>query len=97
MLDTKDIIILSAAFYLGSVVSKFFTAVSEGVIAPLLAPALAAGKGVTESTVTVGGVTLKIGSVVASLIDLVISFIIVIFGIGFLRTYFLSKIGARRE
>jgi hypothetical protein len=96
MLDTKDIIILTASFYLGSVVSKFFSALSEGIVAPLLAPALAAGKGITESQVTVGGVTLKIGSVIASLVDLVISFLLVIFGIGILRTYFLSKIGARR-
>jgi hypothetical protein len=44
----------------------------------------------------VGGVTLKIGQVVASLIDLIISFIVVVFTIGMLRTYFLSKIGARR-
>lgn len=96
MLDTKDIIILTAAFYLGNVVSKFFTALSEGIVAPLLAPALAAGKGITESQVTVGGVTLKVGSVVASLVDLVISFVLVVFAIGVLRTYFLSKIGARR-
>jgi large-conductance mechanosensitive channel len=96
MLDTKDIIILTAAFYLGSVVSKFFTALSEGVIAPLLAPAYAAGKGITEAQVTVSGVTLKIGQVVASLVDLIVSFVLVVFAIGFLRTYFLSKIGARR-
>jgi len=96
MLDTKDIIIITAAIYLGSVVSKFFTALSEGLVAPIVAPALAAGKGVTEAQVTVGGVTLKIGQVVASLIDLIISFVVVVFTIGMLRTYFLSKIGARR-
>jgi hypothetical protein len=96
MLDTKDIIIITAAIYLGSVVSKFFTALSEGLVAPIVAPALAAGKGITEAQVTVGGVTLKIGQVVASLIDLIISFIVVVFTIGMLRTYFLSKIGARR-
>jgi hypothetical protein len=38
MLDTKDLIIITAAIYLGSVVAKFFTALSEGVIAPILAP-----------------------------------------------------------
>lgn len=97
MLDNKDIIILTAAVYLGSVVSKFFTALSEGIIAPLLAPAYAAGKGITETTVSVGGVTLKVGSVIASLVDLVVSFVLVVFTIGILRTYFLSKIGARRE
>ena len=96
MLDTKDIIIITAAIYLGSVVSKFFTAISEGIVAPIVAPALAAGKGVTEAQIVVGGVTLKVGAALASLIDLIISFVVVVFTIGMLRTYFLSKIGAKR-
>lgn len=96
MLDTKDIIIITAAFYLGSVVSKFFSAISEGLVAPVLAPALSAGKGITEAQISVGGVTLKVGAALAALIDLVISFVVVVFTIGALRTYFLSKIGARR-
>ena len=96
MLDTKDIIILTAAFYLGSVVSKFFTALSDGIITPLLAPAAAAGKGVTEYQVSVGGVTLKVGEVLTALVQLMISFFLVVVSIGLLRTYFLSKIGASR-
>jgi large-conductance mechanosensitive channel len=94
MLDTKDLIILTAAFYLGSVVSKFFSALSEGIIAPILAPAASAGKGITGAQVVVGGVTLKVGEVVSALVNLLVSFVIVVFAIGFLRTYFLSKIGA---
>ena len=97
MLDTKDIIIITAAIYLGTVVSKFFSAISEGLVAPVLAPALAAGKGVTEAQVVVAGVTLKVGAALAALIDLIISFVVVVFAIGVLRTYFLSKIGARRD
>jgi len=96
MLDTKDLIILTAAIYLGSVVSKFFTALSEGVIAPILAPAAAAGKGVSAYTVTVGGATLKIGELLSAFVQLAISFVLVVFTIGILRTYFLSKIGASR-
>jgi hypothetical protein len=96
MLDTKDLIIITAAIYLGSVVAKFFTALSEGVIAPILAPAAAAGKGVAAYTVTIGGATLKIGELLSSLVQLIISFVIVVFTIGVLRTYFLSKIGASR-
>lgn len=96
MLDTRDIIILTAAFYLGSVVSKFFTALSDGIITPLLAPAAAAGKGVTEYQVSVGGVTLRIGEVLTALVQLLISFFLVVVSIGLLRTYFLSKIGASR-
>jgi large-conductance mechanosensitive channel len=96
MLDSKDIIIITAAIYLGSVVSKFFTALSDGIIAPILAPAAAAGKGVASYTVTVGGATLKIGELLSAFVQLAISFVIVVFTIGILRTYFLSKIGASR-
>jgi large-conductance mechanosensitive channel len=96
MLDTKDIIIITASIYLGTVVSKFFTALSEYIITPLLAPAAAAGKGVTSFSLTVGGVTLKVGDFAAALVNLVVSFVVVVFTIGLLRTYFLSKIGASR-
>ena len=96
MLDTKDLIIITAAIYLGSVVAKFFTALTDGVIAPILAPAAAAGKGIAAYTVTIGGATLKIGELISSLVQLMISFILVVFTIGILRTYFLSKIGASR-
>jgi len=97
MLDTRDIIILTAAFYLGGVVGKFFEALSADIITPLLAPATAAGKGVTSFTVTVGGTTLKIGEVLVAFVNLVVSFILVVFTIGLLRTYVLSKIGAARS
>ena len=94
MLDTKDIIILTAAFYLGGVVGRFFTAITDGIIAPLLAPL--GGKGIAESTVSVGGVTLKTGELLSATLQLIISFAVVVYMIGILRTYYLSKIGASR-
>lgn len=94
MLDTRDIIILTAAFYLGGVVGRFFGALTDGIIAPLLSPF--GTKSVGESVMVVGGVTLKTGELLAATIQLVISFIVVIYMIGVLRTYFLSKIGASR-
>jgi large-conductance mechanosensitive channel len=97
MLDTRDIIILTAAFYLGGVVGKFFEALSADIITPILAPAASAGKGVTAFTVTVGGVTLKVGDLLTAFVNLVMSFAIVVFTIGLLRTYVLSKIGASRS
>jgi len=96
MLDTRDIIILTAAFYLGSAVCKFFTSLTEGVIAPLLSPALSVEKGVSAFAIKVGSVNLKIGQAVVDLINMIISFTVVVFTIGLLRTYILSRIGARR-
>ena len=96
MLDTRDIIILTAAFYLGNVVSKFFTSLTDGIIMPLLAPAVSAQNGVSAFTVKFGSTNLKIGQALVDLINLIVSFVIVVFTIGLLRTYILSRIGARR-
>jgi large-conductance mechanosensitive channel len=96
MLDTKDIIILTAAFYLGSVVAAFFKSLNDGILVPLLAPAASAGKGVTAFTIKVGSAELKVGAVIGDLVNLIVSFVLVVFTIGLLRTYVLSKIGASR-
>ena len=97
MLDTRDIIILTASFYLGGVVGEFFKSLSEDILTPLLAPAAAAGKGVSTYTVTVGGITLKLGEVMVAFVNLVVSFVLVVFTIGLLRTYVLTRIGAARS
>jgi large-conductance mechanosensitive channel len=96
MLDTRDIIILTASFYLGGVVGEFFKSLSEDILTPLLAPAAAAGKGVGSFTVTLGGVTLRLGEVLVAFVNLVVSFVLVVFAIGMLRTYVLTRIGAGR-
>jgi large-conductance mechanosensitive channel len=97
MLDNKDIIILTASFYLATVVAKFFTSLSEDIITPLLAPAAAAGKGLSSFSVTVGGITLKVGEFMSALVNLIISFVLVVFTMGVLRTYVLSRLGAARS
>ena len=94
MLDTKDIIILTAAFYLGSVVAAFFKSLNDGILVPLLAPAASAGKGVTAFTVKVGSAELKVGAVIGDLVNLIVSFALVVFTIGLLRSYVLTRIGA---
>jgi large-conductance mechanosensitive channel len=96
MLDTKDIIILTAAFYLGSVVAAFFKSLNDGILVPLLAPAASAGKGVTAFTIKVGSAELKIGAVIGDLVNLIVSFALVVFTIGLLRSYVLTRIGASR-
>jgi large-conductance mechanosensitive channel len=97
MLDTRDIIILTASFYLGGVVGEFFKSLSEDILTPLLAPAAAAGKGVGSFTVTLGGVTLRLGEVLVAFVNLVVSFVLVVFAIGMLRTYVLTRIGAGKS
>jgi hypothetical protein len=96
MLDTKDIIILTASFYLGTVVASFFKALDDANPRAAPCPAAAAGKGVSSFSIKVGSVDLKIGAVIGELVNLIVSFALVVFTIGLLRTYVLSKIGASR-
>jgi hypothetical protein len=96
MLDTKDIIILTAAFYLGSVVAAFFKTLNDGILVPLLAPAASAGKGITAFSIKVGSADLKVGAVIGDLVNLIVSFALVVFTIGLLRSYVLTRIGATR-
>ena len=97
MLDTKDIIILTAAFYLGSVVAAVFKSLNDGILVPLLAPAASAGKGITAFSIKVGSAELKIGAVIGDLVNLIVSFALVVFTIGLLRSYVLTRIGAGRR
>ena len=97
MLDTKDIIILTAAFYLGSVVAAFFKSLNDGILVPLLAPAASAGKGITAFSIKVGSAELKIGAVIGDLVNLIVSFALVVFTIGLLRSYVLTRIGAGKR
>ena len=97
MLDTKDIVILTASFYLGSVVAAFFKSLNDGILVPLLAPAASAGKGVSGFSIKVGSAELKVGQVITELVNLIVSFALVVFTIGLLRSYVLSKIGAARR
>jgi len=96
MLDTKDIIILTAAFYLGSVVAAFFKTLNDGILVPLLATAASAGKGITAFSIKVGSADLKVGAVIGDLVNLIVSFALVVFTIGLLRSYVLTRIGATR-
>ena len=76
--------------------AAFFKSLNDGILVPLLAPAAAAGKGVSAFSIKVGSADLKVGNVIAELVNLIVSFVLVVFTIGVLRTYVLSKIGARR-
>jgi large-conductance mechanosensitive channel len=79
------------------VVAAFFKSLNDGILVPLLAPAASAGKGVSGFSIKVGSAELKVGQVITELVNLIVSFALVVFTIGLLRSYVLSKIGAARR
>ena len=96
MLSNSDIVILTAAFYLASVFSQFFTAISRDIILPILSPITAAQKDVAAFTIRIGNIELRIGNVLSELVNLVIALGIVVFTVGLLKSYVLPAVGARR-
>ena len=96
MLTNSDLIILTAAVYLGGVLSSFFTSLSQDIVLPLLAPVAAAGKGVSEYKIRIGTIELKVGEFLAEFINLVISLFLVVTTVGLLKSYVLPAVGGKR-
>ena len=97
MLTNADLIILTAAVYLGGVLSSFFTSLSQDIVLPLLAPVAAAGKGVSEYKIQLGTIELKVGEFLAEFINLVISLFLVVTTVGLLKSYVLPAVGGRKS
>lgn len=97
MLTNADMIILTAAVYLGGVLGEFFKSLSADLILPILAPVAAAGKGVSEFTVRVGSVELKVGEVLSKFVSLVISLFLVVTTVGILKSYVLPAVGGKKN
>jgi len=96
MLTNADLIILTAAVYLGGVLSTFFEALSADLILPILSPVASAGKGVSEFTVRVGSVELKVGDLLSKFVSLTISLFLVVTTVGLLKTYVLPAVGGKK-
>jgi large-conductance mechanosensitive channel len=96
MLTNADLIILTAAVYLGGVLSSFFTSLSQDIVLPLLAPVAAAGKGVSEYKIQIGTIELKVGEFLAEFINLVISLFLVVTTVGLIKSYVLPAVGGKR-
>lgn len=96
MLTNADLIILTAAVYLGGVLSQFFTSLSQDIILPLIAPITAAQKDLSSFTVQLGSVQLKVGEFLVELINLVIALFLVVTVVGLIKSYVLPAVGGKR-
>jgi large-conductance mechanosensitive channel len=82
----RDLIVLTAAVYLGAVFSTFFKALTTDLIMPLLSaifPVNEAGK----ITIVLGTTTLDIGAVLVESINAIIALFLVFGVVSFLRSY----------
>ena len=82
---------------LGGVLSSFFEALSADLILPVLSPVASAGKGVSEFTVRIGSIELKVGDFLSKLVSLVISLFLVVTTVGLLKTYVLPAVGGKKN
>jgi len=88
---------IAVAVFLGSVLKDFFQAITRDLVTPVLtAFGGSAGSEVSGFVVTIGGVKLKIGDVIASSLSLLVAFAIVSVTLPYLRAYTAPIVGGRR-
>jgi large-conductance mechanosensitive channel len=88
---------IAVAVFLGSILKDFFQAIMSDVVTPILTGIFGqTGSEISGFVVTVGGVKLKIGDVIANTLTLLIAFAIVSFTLPYLRAYTAPIVGGRR-
>lgn len=88
---------IAVAVFLGSVLKDFFLAITRDLVTPVISGlAGSTGAEAASFTVTVGGIKLKIGDVIASALSLLVAFTIVSVTLPYLRAYTAPIVGGRR-
>jgi len=88
---------IAVAVFLGSVLKDFFQAITRDLVTPVISGLFGkVGSEVSGFVVTVGGVKLKIGDVIANTLSLLVAFAIVSLTLPYLRAYTAPIVGGRR-
>ena len=92
---STSILTIAVAFFVGSALTQFFTAIVRDVINPPIAAALSAtGAGKGGFVVKAGNVAFDIGDLIASAGNLIVALLVVSFTLPYIRAY--APIGGRR-
>jgi len=90
---------LVAAFAVGMLVgtmlSKFFTALTRDIVLPLLSPFASVEGGVSKLVVPIGSVKLNVGDLIVQTINLLISLTVLGFTLPYISSYIPMTRGGR--
>lgn len=90
-----DLITIAVAFYLGSALAQFFTAITRDLITPVIAGVFpGVQQSVDKVVIQVGPIKLNVGDAIGAVINLAIAYLVVSLTLPYVRTY--APIGGRR-
>lgn len=95
MNSDTGVLTIAVAFYMGTALSQFFTAITRDLVAPVLAGVFpGVQQSVDKVVVQVGTVKLNIGDAIGAVINLAIAYLVVTTTLPYIRTY--APIGGRK-
>ena len=90
-----DLVTIAVAFYLGSALSQFFTAITRDLITPVIAGVFpGVQQSVDKVVVQVGPIKLNVGDAIGAVMNLMIAYLVVSLTLPYVRSY--APIGGRR-
>jgi large-conductance mechanosensitive channel len=95
MLTNPDLIVLTGAVYLGGVMAKFFETFIKDIVMPILSPLSGASKSLSEFSIRLGRIELKVGEFIAALLTLILSTFLVVTTVGMMKLYVLPMVGGK--
>jgi len=83
----NQVLIFALAIHAGSILTKFFDALTRDLVMPLISPISPAENGVSKWVVQVGTIKLNIGDVIVQTVNLFVAFGIVYVTLPYIKEY----------
>lgn len=83
----NQVLIFALAIYVGSLLTKFFDALTRDIVLPLVSPMAPAENGVSKWIVQFGTIKLNIGDFIVQTINVLLSFAIVYVTLPYIKEY----------
>jgi large-conductance mechanosensitive channel len=90
-----DLMTIAVAFYLGSALSQFFTAITRDLVTPVIAGIFpGVQQSVDKIVVSLGPVKLNVGDAIGAVMNLAIAYLVVSMTLPYVRSY--APMGGKR-
>lgn len=87
MAGDNQILVFAIAFYVGMLLTQFFTALMRDLVLPMLSPIASSEAGVGKLVVNLGGIKLNIGDVLVHSLNLIIALVVVSYALPYFKDY----------
>lgn len=83
----NQVLIFALAIYVGSLLTKFFDALTRDIVLPLISPMAPSENGVSKWIIQFGTIKLNIGDFIVQTVNVLLSFAIVYVTLPYIKEY----------